>query len=134
EVIREALRFMERNEELIYQMNLDRLRTKLAEGERDMEEGRFKGLGREEIRPFFAKVKEQALGDPNKKPGRCSKSGRATLNRSMGEPLTTYFSYQVINPRSTGCQRSSLRLLAYPSRHLIPFPLQAGFGHRLRSA
>ncbi|MGH8658081.1 MAG: hypothetical protein ACREV4_06300, partial [Gammaproteobacteria bacterium] len=52
EVIREALRFMERNEELIYQMNLDRLRTKLAEGERDMEEGRFKELSSEQIGPL----------------------------------------------------------------------------------
>ncbi|MGH8524528.1 MAG: type II toxin-antitoxin system ParD family antitoxin [Gammaproteobacteria bacterium] len=64
EVIREALRFMEGNEELIYQIKLDRLRAKLAEGERDMEEGRFKELSREEIGPFFVKVKEQALGNP----------------------------------------------------------------------
>jgi len=63
EVIREALRFMESNEELVYQMKLDRLRAKLAEGERDMEEGRFKELSREEIGPFFAKAKDQALGD-----------------------------------------------------------------------
>jgi len=66
EVIREALRFMENNEELIYQMKLDRLRAKLAEGERDMEEGRFTELSHEEIGPFFAKVKEQALGTPQK--------------------------------------------------------------------
>jgi len=43
---------------------LDRLRAKLAEGERDLDEGRFKELSREEIGPLFAKVKEQALGDP----------------------------------------------------------------------
>ena len=62
EVIREAPRFMENNEELIYQMKLDRLRAKLAESERDMEEGRFTELSHEEIGPFFARVKEQALG------------------------------------------------------------------------
>ncbi|MGH8510632.1 MAG: hypothetical protein ACREU9_13255 [Gammaproteobacteria bacterium] len=45
---------------------LDRLRAKLAEGERDMEEGRFTELSHEEIGPFFARVKEQALGTPQK--------------------------------------------------------------------
>ncbi|MGH8601825.1 MAG: type II toxin-antitoxin system ParD family antitoxin [Gammaproteobacteria bacterium] len=64
EVIREALRFMERNEELVYQIKLDRLRAKLAEGERDVEEGRFTELSREEFGALFAKVKEQAPGDP----------------------------------------------------------------------
>lgn len=64
EVIREALRFMESHEELVYQMKLDRLRAKLAQGERDLEEGRFKEFSREGIKPFFAKVKEQTPRDP----------------------------------------------------------------------
>lgn len=64
EVIREALRFMESNEELVYQMKLDRLRAKLAEGQHDIEQGRFTELSREEIGPFFAKFQEQALGNP----------------------------------------------------------------------
>ena len=64
EVIREALRFMESNEELVYQMKMGWLRAKLAEGERDMKEGRFKELSREEIGPLFAKFKEQAARRP----------------------------------------------------------------------
>jgi antitoxin ParD1/3/4 len=40
EVVREALRFMKTNEELVYQMKLDSLRMKLADGERDLEAGR----------------------------------------------------------------------------------------------
>lgn len=67
EVIREALRFMEISEDLIYQMKLDRLRAKLIEGEQDIEAGRFSELGREDIGSFFTRVKEQALGNPRQK-------------------------------------------------------------------
>lgn len=62
EVIREALRFMETHEELVYQMKLDRLRARLAEGEQDIDAGRHRELGQDDIGPFFQKVKDQALG------------------------------------------------------------------------
>lgn len=43
EVIREALRFMETHEELIYQMKLDRLRQEVAKGAEQAERGEFVG-------------------------------------------------------------------------------------------
>ena len=39
EVVREALRFMEMNNDFVAQMKLDRLRSHLAEGEKQIEEG-----------------------------------------------------------------------------------------------
>jgi len=63
EVIREALRFMETHEDLVYQMKLERLRAKLAEGERDIEAGRYTELEPEAIGPFFEKLKSGALGE-----------------------------------------------------------------------
>lgn len=59
EVIREALRFMKTNEELVYQMKLDNLRMKLADGERDLEAGCYTELGQEDIRPFFQALKHK---------------------------------------------------------------------------
>ena len=41
EVIREALRFMETHEELIYQMKVERLRAKLAVGASQADRGEF---------------------------------------------------------------------------------------------
>jgi len=41
EVIREALRFMEQNQELIVQLKLDRLRAEVAKGANQAEEGNF---------------------------------------------------------------------------------------------
>jgi len=41
EVVREALRFMETHEELIYHMKLERLRTKLAIGAEQADRGEF---------------------------------------------------------------------------------------------
>jgi len=61
EVIREALRFMETHEDLVYQMKLERLRAKLAEGERDIEACRYSELDREAIGPFFENLKSGAL-------------------------------------------------------------------------
>ncbi|MGH8551387.1 MAG: type II toxin-antitoxin system ParD family antitoxin [Methylococcales bacterium] len=59
EVVREALRFMETHDELIYQMKLNSLRAALAEGERDLEDGRFTDLEPEEIAPFMRKLKDR---------------------------------------------------------------------------
>ena len=39
EVIREALRFMELNQDLVFQMKLDRLRSHLAAGEAEIAQG-----------------------------------------------------------------------------------------------
>ena len=61
DVIREALRFVETHEELVYQMKLERLRAHLAEGERDIDAGRLTELGQQDIGPFFQKVKDRAL-------------------------------------------------------------------------
>lgn len=61
EVIREALRFMKTNEELINQMKLDHLRSKLAEGERDLIEGRYTELKQEELSDHFQRIKNRAI-------------------------------------------------------------------------
>lgn len=61
EVVREALRFMKTNEELIYHLKLNSLRVKLAEGERDLEAGRYTELAQEEMGSFFQTVKNKAL-------------------------------------------------------------------------
>ncbi len=61
EVVREALRLMKTNEELIYQMKLDNLRSKLAQGERDLESGRYTELAQKEMGSFFQAVKNKAL-------------------------------------------------------------------------
>lgn len=65
EVVREALRFMKTNEELIYQMKLDSLRSKLAQGECDLESGRYTELAEEEIGSFFQAIKNKALNSIN---------------------------------------------------------------------
>ena len=41
EVIREALRYMEQNQELIMQLKLDRLRAEVATGAKQAEKGEF---------------------------------------------------------------------------------------------
>jgi antitoxin ParD1/3/4 len=61
EVIREALRFMKTNEELINQMKLDHLRSKLAEGERDLAEGRYTELKPEALGDDFQRIKNRAI-------------------------------------------------------------------------
>lgn len=66
EVIREALRFMETHEELIYQLKLERLRAKLAEGEQDIAQGRYRELGHEDISPFLQSLKAEAEAELNK--------------------------------------------------------------------
>nr|MBS0019203.1 type II toxin-antitoxin system ParD family antitoxin [Gammaproteobacteria bacterium] len=60
EVIREALRFMETHEELIYQLKLERLRAKLAEGEQHIAQGRYRELGHEDIGAFLHGLKAEA--------------------------------------------------------------------------
>ena len=59
EVIREALRFMKTNEELINQMKLDHLRSKLAEGERDLIEDRYTELKPEQLGDHFQLIKNR---------------------------------------------------------------------------
>jgi antitoxin ParD1/3/4 len=60
EVIREALRFMQTNEDLVYQMKLESLRRTIAEGERDLEAGRYRTLAQDEIGPFMQDVRDLA--------------------------------------------------------------------------
>ena len=60
EVIREALRFMQTNEGLVYQMKLESIRRTLAEGERDLEAGRYRTLAQDEIGPFMQDVRDRA--------------------------------------------------------------------------
>lgn len=58
EVIREALRFMQTNEELVYQIKLARLRGKLGEGEADLADGRYVELASaDEIHGLFEAIK-----------------------------------------------------------------------------
>ena len=61
EVVREALRFMKTNEELIYDIKLDRLRSKLAEGELDLAEGRYAELNPDELEYHFQSIKKRAV-------------------------------------------------------------------------
>ncbi|WP_340122315.1 type II toxin-antitoxin system ParD family antitoxin [Methylobacter svalbardensis] len=61
EVIREALRFMKTNEELINQMKLDHLRSKLAEGGRDLAEGRYTELKPQELSDHFQRIRNRAI-------------------------------------------------------------------------
>lgn len=61
EVIREALRFMKTNEELINQMKLDHLRSKLAEGEQDLAEGRYTELKPEQLSDHFQCIRNRAI-------------------------------------------------------------------------
>tara|TARA_B100001146_G_C16166781_1_gene428228 strand:+ start:374 stop:631 length:258 start_codon:yes stop_codon:yes gene_type:complete len=59
EVVREALRFMEMNNDLVFQMKLDRLRSHLAEGEQQIEEGQGVILkSKEDMREFFSGLSE----------------------------------------------------------------------------
>lgn len=69
EVVREALRFMETNEELVYHLKLSSLRAKLAEGERDLEAGRYTDIAPDEIDSFVQTVKNKAA-DRIKREGR----------------------------------------------------------------
>jgi len=61
DVVREALRFMKTNEELIYHIKLDRLRSKLAEGELDLAEGRYAELNQEGLGDYFKSIKKRAI-------------------------------------------------------------------------
>jgi antitoxin ParD1/3/4 len=61
EVIREALRFMKTNEELINQLKLDHLRSKLAEGERNLAEGRYTELKPEDLSDHFQRIRNRAI-------------------------------------------------------------------------
>jgi len=55
EVVREALRFMEMNNDFVAQIKLDRLRSHLAEGERQIETGHGVILkSQQDTREFFA--------------------------------------------------------------------------------
>ncbi len=58
EVIREALRFMETHEELIYQMKLEKLRTKLAVGAEQADRGVF-------VDQSISKILEEAKQEHN---------------------------------------------------------------------
>ena len=58
EVIREALRFMKTNEQLIESIKLDRLKTKLAEAEQDFQENRYTELNNADIASFFSALKK----------------------------------------------------------------------------
>lgn len=49
EVIREALRFMELNQELFMQLKLDRLKTEVAKGAEQAESGKFSQRNVQEI-------------------------------------------------------------------------------------
>lgn len=63
EVVREALRFMENHEDLVYQIKLDRLRGELRAAEKSIEsEGTINLEGRDEIHLFFEKLKEDVPG------------------------------------------------------------------------
>ena len=57
EVIREALRFMQINEELVYHIKLDRLKTKLAKAEQDIVEHRYQTLNKSDIKNLFNDIK-----------------------------------------------------------------------------
>ena len=66
EVVYEALRFMNSNEELMNQLKVDQLRTKLAVGETDLKEGRFTELLPDELVEHFNKIKQRAVDSLNR--------------------------------------------------------------------
>ena len=54
EVIREALRFMEMNQDIVMQMKLDRLRAHLQAGENEIADGQGSALkNKEDVSAFF---------------------------------------------------------------------------------
>ncbi|MDD5579427.1 MAG: type II toxin-antitoxin system ParD family antitoxin [Methylobacter sp.] len=61
EVVREALRFMKTNEELVYQIKLNSLRSKLVEGEHDLESGNYTSFTKGEVGIVFQNIKNKAL-------------------------------------------------------------------------
>ena len=65
EVVREALRFMKTNEELVYQLKLNSLRSKLVEGERDLDAGRYTTLTKGDVGTFFQNIKNSTLDQSN---------------------------------------------------------------------
>jgi len=60
EVVREALRFMNNNEDWIRQMKLSQLRGQLAEGVHDLEAGRFTLLDSENLDDHLQAIKQRA--------------------------------------------------------------------------
>lgn len=60
EVVREALRFMQINEELVYHIKLDRLKAKLAEAEKDIAEHRYQTLDETDIKNLFNDIRKQS--------------------------------------------------------------------------
>ena len=60
EVIREALRFMQTNEDLVQQLKLDSLRQKLDGGMADLEAGRYRELSQNDLDSFFQALKNRA--------------------------------------------------------------------------
>lgn len=59
EVVREALRFMELNQDLVFQMKLDRLRSHLAIGESEIARGQGIALNtKEDTAEFFSEIKQ----------------------------------------------------------------------------
>lgn len=61
EVIREALRFMELNQDLVFQIKLDRLRSHLAAGEHEIAQGQGMALDtKKDTGKFFSKIKKNA--------------------------------------------------------------------------
>lgn len=61
EVVREALRFMTTNEELVYQIKLNHLRSTLAAGERDLDKGKYAIIATGDIETVFQQIKNNAL-------------------------------------------------------------------------
>lgn len=59
EVIREALRFMELNQDLVFQMKLDRLRSHLAASEAEIAQGQGVALAsRADTAKLFSEIKQ----------------------------------------------------------------------------
>ena len=67
EVIREALRFMQINEDLVYQMKLETLRRVLADGERDLEAGHYRVVGQDDLGAFMQGVRERGRAGKKQK-------------------------------------------------------------------
>lgn len=60
EVVREALRFMELNQDLVFQMKLDRLRSHLAAGENEIAQGQGISLKtKEDTAKLFSEIKQE---------------------------------------------------------------------------
>ena len=66
EVVREALRLMKTNHQLLYHIKFNYIRAKYAEGERNLEAGRYTEFAQKEMKGDFSEKNNKALNRINR--------------------------------------------------------------------